>query len=365
MAELRVHDVSKRLGGHLAVDGVSFTVLEGEFFVLLGPSGGGKSTVLRLICGLEQPDSGTITLAERDVTALPPRQRNLGMVFQDYGLYPNMDVFDNIAYGLQARGLPRAEVERRVGEAAQNLGLGEMLRRSVVDLSGGEQQRVALSRALAKDADAYLYDEPLSNLDPKLRFKARHDIIKVHRAKRRPSVYVTHDQDEAFAMGDRIAVMGPGGRLQQVGSSDDLLERPANLFVAGFIGNPPMNLLEGRLEPGQRARVVGEGFEFEVPPRLARAVAALSAEKLVVGIRPDGLTPATGPGGVEGHVSKVEPLIGETEVVLMLPSGKRVLVLLPEQLEPPKTGDLLRVRADPERINLFDLQEGQALHLLF
>lgn len=363
MAELRVHDVSKRLGGHLAVDGVSFTVREGEFFVLLGPSGGGKSTILRLICGLEHPDSGTITLAGRDITALPPQRRNLGMVFQDYGLYPNMDVFDNIAYGLQARGMPRAETERRVGEAAQNLGLGEMLRRSVVDLSGGEQQRVALSRAMARDADAYLYDEPLSNLDPKLRFKARHDIIKVHRTKGSPSVYVTHDQDEAFAMGDRIAVMGPGGRLQQIGSGDDLLERPANLFVAGFIGNPPMNLLEGRLEPGQPMRVVGMGFEIEIPQQFA-AVAARSPERLVVGVRPDALTPSTEPGGIEGRVTEVEPLIGETEVVLTLPSGKQVVVLLPDQIEPPKAGDMLRLSTDPARFSLFDAQQGQALYTL-
>lgn len=363
MAELCVDNVSKRLGDHLAVDGVSFTVREGEFFVLLGPSGGGKSTILRLICGLELPDSGTITLAGRDITALPPQQRNLGMVFQDYGLYPNMDVFDNIAYGLQTRGLPRAEIERRVGEAAQNLGLGEMLRRSVVDLSGGEQQRVALSRALARDADAYLYDEPLSNLDPKLRFKARHDILKVHRTKRRPSVYVTHDQDEAFAMGDRIAVMGPGGRLQQVGSGDDLLERPANLFVAGFIGNPPMNLLEGRLEPGPPARIVGMGFEIEVPQQFA-TVAARSPEGLVIGVRPDALTPSTEPGGIEGRVTKVEPLIGETEVVLTLPSGKLVLLLLPDQLEPPSEGDTLHLSADPPRLSLFDGERGQALHTL-
>ena len=217
MSGLQVNHLTKQLAGNTIVDDVSFEIADAEFFVLLGPSGGGKTTILRLICGLEAPDSGTIVIDGRDVTTSPPRERNIGMVFQEYGLYPNMDVFHNVAYGLEARGVPKAEVRERVTQAAAVLGLSTMLGQSVVDLSGGEQQRVALARALAKDASVYLYDEPLSNLDAKLRHHTRRQIMDIHQRKRKPSLYVTHDQGEALAMADRIGVMAKG-RLQQVGT---------------------------------------------------------------------------------------------------------------------------------------------------
>ncbi|MBE2272082.1 MAG: ABC transporter ATP-binding protein, partial [Anaerolinea sp.] len=207
MGQLEVVNLTKTLGGRKVIDRVSFTVEDGEFFVLLGPSGCGKSTLLRLICGLESADSGEIYSSGVNITGFSPRERNLGMVFQDYGLYPNMNVYQNIAYGLEARNVPKAEIEKRIPAAAEKLGLSALLRQNITELSGGEQQRVALARAMVKDADAYLYDEPLSNLDPKLRHKARTDIVAVHNLKRKPSVYVTHDQSEAFAMADRIAIL--------------------------------------------------------------------------------------------------------------------------------------------------------------
>ena len=225
MSGLQVDRLTKQLAGNTIVDDVSFEIADAEFFVLLGPSGGGKTTILRLICGLEAPDSGTIVIDGRDVTTSPPRERNIGMVFQEYGLYPNMDVFHNVAYGLEARGVPKAEVRERVTQAAEVLGLSTMLGQSVVDLSGGEQQRVALARALAKDASVYLYDEPLSNLDAKLRHHTRRQIMDIHQRKRKPSLYVTHDQGEALAMADRIGVMAKG-RLQQVGTPEQLLDDP-------------------------------------------------------------------------------------------------------------------------------------------
>jgi multiple sugar transport system ATP-binding protein len=239
-----VQGLVKRFGATLVVDQVSFHVEDGEFFVLLGPSGGGKTTILRMICGLEQPDQGQVFIGERDVTRLSPRQRNVGMVFQDYGLYPTMDVYGNIAYSLENQHLPKPEIQKRVLAAAEKLGLTPLLRRGITDLSGGEQQRVALARILARDAFVFLYDEPLANLDPKLRHQARRDIMAVHRTRKVPSIYVTHDQSEAFAIADRIAVIARG-RLQQVGTPDELLETPANLFMASFLGSPPMNLLPG------------------------------------------------------------------------------------------------------------------------
>jgi len=364
---LQLQNVSKRLGNHQAVDKVSLEVKEGEFFVLLGPSGGGKSTLLRLICGLETPDEGRIILNGQDITDLPPRKRNLGMVFQDYGLYPNMDVFGNIAYGLQARNMAKSEIDKRVPEAAEKLGLAEHLRRSIQDLSGGEQQRVALARAMVKDADCYLYDEPLSNLDPKLRFKARHDIMKVHRLKKQPSVYVTHEQSEAFSMGDRIAVIG-GGALQQVGTADELLNHPVNLFMARFIGSPSMNLLRGRLERGSPNLLVGDGFRLELPERFNGALGRYAHDHLVLGVRPEALAQpevaefeVTEGNLLCGEVTEVEALLGEVALRLTLGERGGLYAVLPDTGAEVAEGQTLRLALDPERICLFDPESERAL----
>ncbi|TDD72630.1 ABC transporter ATP-binding protein [Jiangella aurantiaca] len=352
MGELEVRGVSKRLGGHQAVDDVSFTVATGELFVILGTSGSGKSTLLRLICGLERPDAGQILLDGREIHTLPPRQRNLGMVFQDYGLYPAMDVRGNIAYGLESRGgLPKDEIQRRVVEAAGKLGLGEMLGRSTQDLSGGEQQRVALARAMVKDADAYLFDEPLSNLDPKLRHHARRDIVAVHREKKRPSVYVTHDQSEAFAMADLVAVMSHG-RVQQVSTPDELLSAPANTFVARFVGSPPMNLVPAALDGG-----VARASGVEVPiERVARS----GSGRVIVGFRPESMRPAhTASAALSGTVVDVEEGFVEQIVRFTTGDGTEVTAVLEDDL-PIGPGDPVAFDVDGH-VHLFDPVTEQAI----
>lgn len=375
MAKLEVNHLVKRFGERAIVNDVSFHVDDGEFFVLLGPSGGGKSTLLRLICGLEQPESGQIVIGGRDVTRVPPRERNIGMVFQDYGLYPNMNVYQNIAYGLEARGVGRAEVERRVTAAAQKLGLAEMLKRSIVDLSGGEQQRVALARALAKDADVYLFDEPLSNLDPKLRTQARRDIQNVHREKGKPSLYVTHDQTEAFALGDRIAIIHDG-RLQQVAQPQALLTAPANVFVATFIGSPPMNVVRAALvRQSDGACVVAGGLQVSLPDRWRPALERFGKDEIILGLRPNALAvdgqlaefEVRPENTFSARVDDVEPLMGEMIVTLSVDgrnAGDRTLVInavFPDTGEPIEPGRTLRVGIDAGSVCLFDPDTEQAL----
>lgn len=369
MAVLEIRNLVKRLGGRAVVDDVSMRIEDGEFFVLLGGSGSGKSTLLRLICGLETPDAGQVLIDDQDVTKLPARERNLGMVFQDYGLYPNMNVFQNIAYGLEARGgLSKAEIEQRVAQAANMLGLNEMLRRSIVDLSGGEQQRVALARALAKDSSAYLFDEPLSNLDPKLRYQARRDILSIHRTKRTPSLYVTHDQTEAFAMADRIGVM-TNGKLLQVGTVDELLHAPNNMYVAGFIGSPPMNLVWGDIKhQDARFHVVADGLHVVLPEHWESALSRYTKERVVLGVRPDALVAVNRNGmdnelqTVQAQVQDVEPLIGETVVTLKVGKDTHLAAVFQDDgMDELESGAPIQVGFNPQHICLFDPDSQEAL----
>jgi multiple sugar transport system ATP-binding protein len=370
MGVLAVRDLTRRLGGNPVVDGVSFQIEEGEFFVLLGASGSGKSTLLRLICGLEQPDQGAVVVDGREVTRLPARERNLGMVFQDYGLYPNMNVYQNIAYGLETRGVARQVIQERVPQAAAMLGLGDMLQRAITDLSGGEQQRVALARALVKDASAYLFDEPLSNLDPKLRHQARRDILAIHRTKRKPSLYVTHDQSEAFAMADRIALMAQG-RLLQIGSAEQLLHEPANMYVAGFIGSPPMNLLPADLQhQAGHYHAATPDLRVALPERWSPVLERYGKAHVVLGIRPDALEPehrrdlpSDGRSQVlVAEVEDIEGLVGETVVALKLGPSTRLTALFQDDgMTALHLGEALRVRVDVDRISLFDPDSQQAL----
>jgi ABC-type sugar transport system ATPase subunit len=367
---LEIRGLTKRYGTNVVLKGLDLSVAEGEFFVLLGPSGGGKSTILRLICGIEVPDAGVISLANRDITNLPPRNRNVGMVFQDYGLYPHMNVFENIAYGLEARGMPKEEVSRRVREAAEKLGLTPMLERVVVDLSGGEQQRVALARALAKEASLYLFDEPLSNLDPKLRAQARRDIVMVHRTKKKPSIYVTHDQTEALAIGDRIAIIARG-ELQQVGTAEELIQQPANMFVAGFIGTPSMNLLPGTVVRGACQVQMEDGSILQLPESWSHTLQAYPHEKVVLGIPPSAFLPphleesasAASLNRMDVHVEDVEPLVSELIVTMKLASGllaSAIVQGVDEENYAP--GKALTIHVDGEQVCLFDPHTEQALH---
>jgi ABC-type sugar transport system ATPase subunit len=368
MGALEVRGLTKHYGNHVVLDQINFSVEEGEFFVLLGPSGGGKSTILRLICGIEATDGGQVTLSGRDITKLPPRDRNIGMVFQDYGLYPHMNVFENIAYGLEARGMPKDEVRQRVEEAASRLGLTPMIDRIIVDLSGGEQQRVALARALAKNADLYLFDEPLSNLDPKLRAQARRDIVMVHRIKQKPTIYVTHDQTEALAIGDRIAVIA-SGRLQQVGTATDLIEHPANLFVAGFIGSPPMNLIPATVERETCQVRLENSALLQLPEKWRGVVKDYPNSSVIVGIPPSAILPphleqdaADSLSPLKVNVESVEPLVAELIVLLRLEGDLHVSAIfqgINEEEYLPGRSMILQV--DGRQLCLFDPQTQAAL----
>jgi len=362
LAGLQVHHISKQLAGNPVVINVTFEVSEGEFFVLLGPSGGGKTTILRMICGLEHPDSGMIIVDDKDVTDLPPRERNLGMVFQEYGLYPNMDVFQNIAYGLEARGMRGEEVRERVIQAAELLELSDKLRLSVMDLSGGEQQRVALARAMAKDASAYLFDEPLSNLDAKLRYRTRRHITDIHRRKKKPSVYVTHDQGEALAMADRIGVIARS-RLQQIGTPEQLLDEPVNMFVAGFIGSPPMNFISGNLSLEEHGySVETQSGKVNIHRDWKPVLNGYGERPIVLGIRPDSMTiGANGDGGLTAEVEDVDALIGETSVTFRLLAGDRLTGLFAEGADGLVPGEVAHLQIRGESVELFDPESERSL----
>ncbi|HWP34681.1 MAG TPA: sn-glycerol-3-phosphate ABC transporter ATP-binding protein UgpC, partial [Thermodesulfobacteriota bacterium] len=275
MAEVALRGVTKRFGSVVAVRDFSLEVRDREFVVLVGPSGCGKSTVLRLVAGLESPTEGEIAIGGRRVNDVPPKDRNVAMVFQNYALYPHMDVHGNLAFGLKLRGLPRREIDARVRQAAEILGIADLLARRPAELSGGQRQRVALGRAIVRDPAVFLFDEPLSNLDAQLRVQMRTELVKLHQRLSATMLYVTHDQVEAMTMGDRIVVMRAGA-IEQVGEPLAVYERPANTFVAGFIGSPAMNLLPARLVPGAGGVVadLGDGLALPLPPQEAARLAA-------------------------------------------------------------------------------------------
>ena len=309
MAEVVLSNVTKvySRGDRPAVDGFSLEIKDGEFLVLVGPSGCGKSTTLRMVAGLELPTGGTITIGGKDVTNLPPKDRDIAMVFQNYALYPHMTVKENMSFALKLRKFPKAEIERRVSAAAEALGLTEYLKRLPKALSGGQRQRVALGRAIVREPAVFLFDEPLSNLDAKMRVEMRAEIIRLHQKLGATMIYVTHDQTEAMTMGERIVVMN-AGRIQQVAPPLALYEKPANPFVASFIGTPPMNLFPaGILSPD---RTVG------LRPEHIRIVRG--------GIAPDGRK------GVAAKVDFIEPLGSETLVhVICDEQGFRAIVREP------------------------------------
>jgi multiple sugar transport system ATP-binding protein len=282
MSEIVLSGVSKRFpNGVKAVDGISLTIEDGEFMVLVGPSGCGKTTLLRMIAGLETVDDGSIRLGDRDITSLEPRERDIAMVFQDYALYPHMNVRDNLSYGLRVRKTPKHEIERRVDEVAQLLGLHELLDRLPAALSGGQRQRVAMGRAIARRPQVYLMDEPLSNLDAKLRVRVRADLARLHAQLGVTTVYVTHDQVEAMQLGERSAVMREG-RIQQVGRPQTLYRDSANLFVASFIGSPSMNLVRAEVD-GDAVRFAG----YRVPLDPRRRPPVGSDRQVILGVRPE------------------------------------------------------------------------------
>jgi ABC-type sugar transport system ATPase subunit len=333
--------ITKRYGDVVAVDELTLDVRDGEFMVLLGPSGCGKSTALRMIAGLEEISDGTLQIGERIVNDVPPRDRDIAMVFQSYALYPHMTVAQNIESPLVANRSTRVEAgerSRRVAEAAETLGLSEYLSRKPGELSGGQRQRVALARAIVRRPEVFLMDEPLSNLDAKLRTQTRLELVELHRRLGTTFVYVTHDQVEAMTMADRIAIMS-GGRLQQVGEPQAVYERPANLFVAGFIGSPPMNTLPGT------AVNAADGAAVQTTAGIVPAV--------VAGVRPEHLHVATSPSHLEGLAENVE-LLGHERHVIVRCGGERLVVREPSDGPDVRVGEPVHLTVDADRVHLFD-----------
>jgi multiple sugar transport system ATP-binding protein len=344
MASVVYENVTKRFAGDtLAVNDLTLRVADTEFMVLVGPSGCGKTTALRMLAGLEEVTSGEIRIGDRVVNDTPPRNRDIAMVFQSYALYPHMTVSDNMGFGLKMRGVPRAEIEKRVTAAAGILELGPLLKRKPRQLSGGQRQRVALGRAIVRQPQVFLLDEPLSNLDAKLRVQTRIELQKQHQALHATFIYVTHDQVEAMTMGDRIAVM-KGGVLQQVAPPREIYEHPVNLFVAGFIGSPTMNFIPVTV----RDRIAkASGFDLELPQ-------TPGVEKGILGIRPDALSEKAHDGQykIDLKVDVVE-VLGSDQYVYGTVGGDPIAARVDPQLR-VSPGDRVRLGIDTRRLHLFD-----------
>jgi len=365
MASIRLEDVHKVYpNGHVATAGVELEVEDGEFMVLVGPSGSGKSTVLRMVAGLETPTRGRILLDDEDVTQLPPQRRDLAMVFQNYALYPHMTVRENMEFGLRMRRVPKPVIAERVVAVARKLGIEEYLDRRPAQLSGGQRQRVALGRAIVREPRAFLFDEPLSNLDAKLRVQTRAELARMHRELGATMLYVTHDQEEAMTLGDRIAVMNEG-RLQQVAPPLEVYRRPANVFVAGFVGSPAMNFFHCILETGDNGapRLACDGFALPLEGiALAREPAG---RELVLGIRPQDLElVALEDADLTARVDVVEPLGSELLVHLARPGAvrDRELVLVTSAEAELMEGTEAGLRLRRERLHLFDAADGMRVN---
>jgi multiple sugar transport system ATP-binding protein len=361
MSRVVFEQVTKRFGPVVAVDDFTLEVEDQEFLVLLGPSGCGKTTALRVVAGLEEPSSGRILIGDRQMNGVPAKHRDIAMVFQNYALYPHMSVYDNLAFGLRLRRIPRRERDEMVREAAHTLGLQDLLRRKPAELSGGQRQRVALGRAIVRQPSAFLMDEPLSNLDAKLRVQTRSELIKLHRRLQGTFIYVTHDQLEAMTMGSRIAVMNEGA-LQQVGPPQEVYDRPANVFVAAFIGSPAMNFFEARIErrDGQ-ATAVAEDAEFELLPEQAAAVARCGGDNVILGVRPEhlDLVLADADGCLQATVDTVESLGHEQHVTFSQASRILVARLSPEYRL--RVGEQVRLRTSPQHVHLFVPADGRRI----
>jgi multiple sugar transport system ATP-binding protein len=354
MASVGIRDVKKAFGPTQVIHGVDISIGDGEFVVLVGPSGCGKSTLLRMIAGLESITGGEIRIGERVVNNVPPKERDIAMVFQNYALYPHMTVAANMGFSLRLRGADKAEIDSRVRRAAEILGLMPLLERFPRQLSGGQRQRVAMGRAIVRDPQVFLFDEPLSNLDAKLRVAMRTEIKELHQRLKTTTVYVTHDQIEAMTMADKIVVMHDG-IVEQIGTPLDLYDKPDNQFVAGFIGSPAMNFLKGKVRVNGRADFEGPNG-VKLP--LGSAPADADGRPAVYGIRPEHFTIAD--DGAEAEIVVVEPTGSETQVFAKL-GGEEVVAVFRErhQFNP---GEKVRLKPDPSLVHLFDETTGKRLN---
>jgi multiple sugar transport system ATP-binding protein len=353
MAPVTISNARKSYGNLEVLHGVSLDIRDGEFVTLVGPSGCGKSTLLRMIAGLEPITSGTVGIGGRVVNSLPPKDRDIAMVFQTYALYPHKTVRQNMGFALKMRKSPQSEIDARVERAADILDLNPYLDRYPRQLSGGQRQRVAMGRAIVRDPAVFLFDEPLSNLDAKLRVQMRAEIKELHQRLKTTTIYVTHDQVEAMTMADRIVVMNTGN-VEQVGSPLELFDKPANLFVAGFIGSPSMNLFKGKLRLSRKAAfVTDDGIEFPVP----KVSGPKDGHSLVLGVRPEHIQIAT--KGIPAVVTVVEPLGSETQVFARV--GVQKIVVLAKERVSVAAGDTIHVTPDQAMMHVFDADTGLRL----
>jgi len=354
MAQIALENVDKiYANGYVAARDLSLQIADGEFLVLVGPSGSGKSTVLRMMAGLEMVTRGTIRIGDRDVTQLPPQQRDIAMVFQNYALYPHMTVRENLGFGLSIRKQSPEVIRKRVDAVADSLGLQALLDRRPAQLSGGQRQRVALGRAIAREPLAFLFDEPLSNLDAQLRVETRVELSRLHRQLGATMVYVTHDQSEALTLGDRIVVLKEG-IVQQAAAPMELYSRPANRFVAGFIGSPAMNFFEGTLnQNGDACTFAGKDITIRIP-----CTPGLSSGRVTLGVRPQHLTVGgDAEGSVRGEVVVVEPMGNEQIVYVMLANATRLVAVAPTE-QMVKAGEMVAVQVRGDAAHVFDGETG-------
>jgi len=358
MAQVVMKDLNKKYDEVHAVKDVNLHIRDKEFVVLVGPSGCGKSTTLRMVAGLEEITAGEITIGDRVVNDLPPKDRDIAMVFQNYALYPHMTVYDNMAFGLKMRKFPKAEIQKRVQEAAEILGIHELLKRKPRQLSGGQRQRVAVGRAIVRHPQVFLFDEPLSNLDAKLRVQMRVELKRLHDRLETTAIYVTHDQVEAMTLGDRVVVMKDGW-VQQVGEPLELYSRPANRFVAGFIGSPAMNFADVTIgEAGGVLWAESPGFRVKVPPPRVDRLRPHKGQRVTLGVRPEDLHLAspTHPADYtfDATVEVVEPL--GSEILLDIRAGNTPMVARVDPSVRVKVHETVRLALDPERLHFFDVK---------
>ncbi len=347
MADVTFHEVAKRYGDVSVIEHLNLHIDDHELMVLVGPSGCGKSTALRMIAGLEDVSDGTVSIGGRVVNNLAPKDRDIAMVFQSYALYPHMSVRENLEFGLRMRGVPRDDSNKRVAFAADILGISHLLDRKPKDLSGGQRQRVAVGRAIVRQPAVFLFDEPLSNLDAKLRVQTRAEITKLQQQLGTTSVYVTHDQVEAMTMGHRITVLRDG-KIQQVGTPREVYEHPANAFVAQFIGTPPMNLLKAKIEEGMLRT-----SSFALPTQHA------PNNSIILGIRPEHITRAKNGNAIHATVDMVEPIGHES--IVYASAGAEKLVAIFDPHDAPRAGEEIALAVDASRVHLFDGETELAL----
>lgn len=364
MAKVVLKDVTKKFGDLIAVNSIDLEIKDEEFMVLVGPSGCGKTTTLRMVAGLEEVTKGEIHIGDRLVNGVPPKDRDIAMVFQNYALYPHMNVYNNMAFGLKLRKFPKAEIDRRVREAAEMLGITDKLKSKPKELSGGQRQRVALGRAIVRNPKVFLFDEPLSNLDAKLRVQMRAELKRLHYDLKTTTVYVTHDQVEAMTLGKRVAVM-KDGIIHQVDTPQNLYDHPINKFVASFIGSPSMNFLDARLikEDG-RLYIDGKSFKLKIPPAKAKALEDYVGKEVIFGVRPGDME-VSDEGKDEDEttleiiVRVVEPL-GD-EILIHGENGRNSLVALLPPREEVSLDQHLKLKVDMEAIHIFDRETEKAL----